>query len=43
VPDRCGRHQNWPEHFKPPLRESLTRLAISVTMISQTQMYTSGF
>ena len=42
VPDRCGRHQNWPEHFKEPLRESLARLGIRVTMISQTQMYTYG-
>lgn len=36
------QHQNWPEHFKEPLRESLARLGIRVTMISQTQMYTSG-
>src|SRR6478672_783693 len=42
VPDPCGRHQNWAEHFKEPLRESLARLGTRVTEISQTQMYTSG-
>ena len=42
VPDPCGRHENWAEHFKEPLRESLARLGVLVTEISQTQMYTSG-
>jgi len=42
VPDPCGRHLNWAEHFKEPLRESLARLGVRVTEISQTQMYTSG-
>src|SRR4029077_4420884 len=42
VPDPCGRHASWAEHFKEPLRESLTQLGIRVTEISQTQMYTSG-
>ena len=42
VPDPCGRHANWAEHFKEPLREALARLGISVTEISQTEMYTSG-
>ena len=42
VPDPCGRHPNWAEHFKEPLRESLARLGVQVTEISQTQMYTSG-
>jgi len=42
VPDPCGRHPNWAEHFKEPLRESLARLGVWVTEISQTQMYTSG-
>jgi lysyl-tRNA synthetase class 1 len=42
VPDPCGRHQSWAEHFKDPLRESLARLGVRVTEISQTQMYTSG-
>jgi lysyl-tRNA synthetase class 1 len=42
VPDPCGQHANWAEHFKEPLRESLDRLGVQVTEISQTQMYTSG-
>ena len=42
VPDPCGQHASWAEHFKAPLRESLARLGIRVTEISQTRMYTSG-
>jgi lysyl-tRNA synthetase class 1 len=43
VPDPVGGcHENWAEHFKDPLRESLARLGIRVTEISQTRMYTSG-
>jgi lysyl-tRNA synthetase class 1 len=42
VPDPCSLHPNWAEHFKEPLRESLGRLGVRVTEISQTQMYTSG-
>jgi len=42
VPDPCGNHPNWAEHFKEPLRESLARLGVRVVEISQTQMYTSG-
>src|ERR1035441_2440422 len=42
VPDPCGLHPNWAEHFKDPLRESLARLGVRVTEISQAQMYTSG-
>jgi lysyl-tRNA synthetase, class I len=42
VPDPCGLHQNWAEHFKAPLRDSLDRLGVQVTEISQTEMYTSG-
>ena len=42
VPDPCGRHASWAEHFKEPLRESLAQLGIRVTEISQTRMYTSG-
>ena len=42
VPDPCGQHSSWAEHFKEPLRESLARLGVRVTEISQTQMYTSG-
>jgi lysyl-tRNA synthetase, class I len=42
VPDPCGQHPSWAEHFKEPLRESLARLGVRVTEISQTQMYASG-
>ena len=42
VPDPCGEHANWAEHFKAPLRDALARLGVRVTEISQTQMYTSG-
>ena len=42
VPDPCGEHENYAEHFKDPLREALDRLGIQVTEISQTEMYTSG-
>jgi lysyl-tRNA synthetase class 1 len=42
VPDPCGQHPSWAEHFKEPLRDSLARLGVRVTEISQTQMYTSG-
>src|SRR5580658_8916138 len=42
VPDPCGEHESWAEHFKEPLRESLDRLGVQVTEISQTEMYTGG-
>jgi lysyl-tRNA synthetase, class I len=42
VPDPCGDHENYAEHFKDPLREALDLLGIQVTEISQTEMYTSG-
>jgi lysyl-tRNA synthetase, class I len=42
VPDPCGEHENWAEHFKEPLAEALDRLGIQVTAISQTEMYSSG-
>jgi lysyl-tRNA synthetase class 1 len=43
VPDPSGDcHENWADHFKQPLRESLDRLGVRVTEISQTEMYTSG-
>ena len=42
VPDPCGEHDNYAEHFKDPLREALDLLGIQVTEISQTEMYTSG-
>ena len=42
VPDPGGCHENFAAHFKAPLRDSLDRLGIQVTEISQTEMYTSG-
>jgi lysyl-tRNA synthetase class 1 len=42
VPDPCGEHENYAEHFKDPLREALDLLGIQVTEISQTEMYTGG-
>ena len=42
VPDPHGCHQNFAGHFKAPFRESLARLGVRVTEISQTRMYTSG-
>ena len=42
VPDPCGEHENWAEHFKVPFRAALAELGVEVTEISQTQMYTSG-
>ena len=42
VPDPCGQHENFAAHFEAPLRDSLKRLGIRVTEISQTKMYTSG-
>ena len=42
MPDPCGEHESWAEHFKEPLRESLDRLGVEVTEISQTEMYTGG-
>lgn len=42
VPDPCGEHESWAEHFKVPFRAALAELGVEVTEISQTQMYTSG-
>jgi lysyl-tRNA synthetase, class I len=42
VPDPCGEHENWAEHFKEPFRASLAELGVEVVQISQTEMYTSG-
>jgi len=42
VPDPCGEHENWAEHFKIPFRAALAELGVEVTEISQTEMYTSG-
>lgn len=42
VPDPCGDHENWAEHYKEPFRASLAELGVDLVEISQTQMYTSG-
>jgi lysyl-tRNA synthetase class 1 len=42
VPDPCGEHDNWAEHFKAPLREALLELGVDVVEFSQTEMYRSG-
>ncbi len=42
VPDPCGEHPNWAEHFKEPLRAALRQLGVRMAEISQTHMYTSG-
>ncbi|MBR7825805.1 lysine--tRNA ligase [Actinospica sp. MGRD01-02] len=42
VPDPCGEHPNWAEHFKEPFRAALLQLGVEVVEVSQTQMYTSG-
>ncbi len=42
VPDPCGDHENWAEHYKEPFRASLAELGVHLVEISQTQMYTSG-
>ncbi|WP_220040623.1 lysine--tRNA ligase [Streptomyces tateyamensis] len=42
VPDPCGEHENWAEHFKVPFRAALAELGVEVTEISQTEMYRAG-
>ena len=42
VPDPCGEHASWAEHFKEPFRAALNRLGVQITEISQTAMYASG-
>ncbi|WP_232251073.1 lysine--tRNA ligase [Actinoalloteichus sp. GBA129-24] len=42
VPDPCGEHANWAEHFKSPFRTALAELGVDVVEISQTEMYRSG-
>lgn len=42
VPDPCGEHESWAEHFKAGLRDALTELGVNLVEVSQTQMYTSG-
>src|SRR4051794_8603606 len=42
VPDPCGEHESWAEHFKAPFRAALAQLAVDVDEISQTAAYTAG-
>lgn len=42
VPDPCGEHESWSDHFKAPFRAALVRLGVEVTEISQTARYKSG-
>ncbi|MFJ2778227.1 lysine--tRNA ligase [Kitasatospora sp. NPDC087315] len=42
VPDPCGEHDSWAEHFKAPLRAALAQLGVEADEVSQTQMYSSG-
>lgn len=42
VPDPCGDHANWAEHFKAGFRDSLTELGVTVQEISQTDKYAAG-
>jgi lysyl-tRNA synthetase class 1 len=42
VPDPCGEHESWAEHFKAPFRHALRELAVEVDEISQSSRYTSG-
>ncbi len=42
IPDPCGGHASWAEHYKQPFREALAAMGVVVTEISQHQRYTSG-
>ncbi len=42
IPDPCGDHANWAEHYREPFRASLTELGVDTAEISQTEMYTAG-
>jgi len=42
VPDPCGDHESWAEHYKAPLRAAMAAMGVQMVEISQTQMYTSG-
>jgi lysyl-tRNA synthetase class 1 len=42
VPDPCGEHENWAEHFKAPLRDALAALGVDVIEIDQSAKYRSG-
>ena len=42
VPDPCGEHASWSEHFKEPFRAALAQLGVEIVEISQTEMYRAG-
>lgn len=42
VPDPCGQHENWAEHFRAPFRAALDELGVEMTHLSQTQLYAAG-
>ena len=42
VPDPCGQHASWAEHFKEPFRAALRALGVEIEEISQTEMYAAG-
>jgi lysyl-tRNA synthetase class 1 len=42
VPDPCGRHTDWADHFKAGFRDALNEMGIAVAEVSQTERYTSG-
>ncbi|HEY1732842.1 MAG TPA: lysine--tRNA ligase, partial [Acidimicrobiales bacterium] len=42
VPDPCGEHESWAEHFKVPFRDALAQLAVDVDEVSQAAQYRSG-
>jgi len=42
VPDPCGEHESWAEHFKVPFRHALAQLAVDVDEVSQAVQYRAG-
>jgi lysyl-tRNA synthetase class 1 len=42
VPDPCGEHESWSEHFKAPFRAALVALGVEVVEVNQTEQYRSG-
>jgi lysyl-tRNA synthetase class 1 len=42
VPDPCGEHSSWAEHFKAPFQDALRQLGVEIRELSQTERYTSG-
>ncbi|MBB5867172.1 lysyl-tRNA synthetase class 1 [Allocatelliglobosispora scoriae] len=42
VPDPCGEHASWAEHFQTPFRAALADLGVAVTETSQSIRYAEG-